>query len=101
MTAPEWVLIITTVFTGIVGVITAFKSNQTKNATKENSEKLDNVHVKVNGNFEEIKKQNIHLQRMLVELVAYVDPVVYERIKNKILSEENVSKTRRKFDLGV
>lgn len=59
LTSAEIVLIITTVFTGIVSVVGAFKSNgnsnklmEVRDTTIRQDVKLDNIHAAANGNLE-------------------------------------------------
>lgn len=79
LTSAEIVLIITTIFTGIVSVIGAIKGNTSNKRLEKQDEKLDVIHSAANGN--------------LAKALEKIDALAEE---NRKLREQNQAFNRRK-----
>jgi len=90
-TAVDWVLIITTIFSGITGIIAAIKSNRASKNTDESSKTLTEIHKQTNGNLSEMKlkieqveAQNARLQRLAQELANAAPAGALAEIKRQL-----------------
>lgn len=104
MTASEYVLIITAIFTGICSVIAAIKSTKVAEVSKTNKEKLDTIHKLTNGNLSDVKSKletetnrNEYLQALIFELLDGLPPETLDKIKIKMRgrSTEGNQRTRK------
>ena len=69
MTIPEaqgWVFIISTVTTGVIGIIGAWFARKAAVSAKENTEKSDVIHTIVNSAMTELRARNDVLQSLVV-----------------------------------
>lgn len=116
----DWVLVLGAVFAGLVSVITAWKTNQTKKVVEEvqplikaaveqsrvNEEKIDQVHDLTNGNLgraqaelDVAKRRVAFLERLLATLADECRPGAIEQAKLRVEAEQATVGKRRKADL--
>lgn len=107
LTATEWVLIITTVTTGICSIIAAIKGTSASRVTNENKTTLDKVHQLTNGNLTKTKDELIeerrkreYLEDVILELLDTAPSGTLEHVKARVDAKKAAIGNRRKEDIG-
>jgi hypothetical protein len=107
LSATEWVLIITTISTGICSIIAAIKGTSASKVTNENKVTLDKVHQLTNGNLTKTKdelleerKKREYLEDVILELLDKAPSGTLEQIKAKVDAKKAAIGNRRREDIG-
>lgn len=107
LSATEWVLIITTISTGICSIIAAIKGNNASKVTTENKVTLEKVHQLTNGNLSktqdeliEERRKREYLEDVILELLDAAPSGTLERVKSKVDAKKAAIGNRRREDIS-